>query len=314
MNYKIISIVFLIIIVILTGLLIWFFALNYGSNKLNQTLVKIVGFLAAALVFIFLDVFLVNNEMTSTIKVLLPRSEDTYIFDELFNKLDYIGSDHLKGYDLMSQEMYFLKFDAEKQFTNESARSLDIVEMTFWNWMSNKYALHWQVVNEEFIGFRGIGGCKGNSKAENANDSTKFISYDEMSEILRNNTLELSRVFYGGIHLPEKSILSVLKRDKYERSYLINTKNIETKISIRSVGNGFMEHSRLGDSLIKDLPKGKWHSNNIIVTLETKTKRARIFSPETKKQIAWIKEIQDDFYNDFDWSLIKIDLEKFYLK
>ncbi|MCD4774131.1 MAG: hypothetical protein K8R41_12195 [Bacteroidales bacterium] len=312
MTYKIISIIFLAIIVILIGLLICFFALNYGSNKLNQTLVKIVGFLAAALVFIFLDIFSVNNELTSTIKVLMPRSKYNYIVDNFSDKLTFIGSDHVKGYSLMSRVMLFSKYDSEKQFINENARSLDIVEMTFWQWMSSKYHLHWQVVNEEFIGIQG-GGSTG-SKAENANDSTNFISYDEMSKILKDNILDLHKGFYWGIHLPYNSNLTVIKSDEYERTYLINTKNIETKISIRWVGNSGIEHSKLGDSILKDLPKGEWYSNNIRVKFETKTKRARIFSVETKNQIKWIYEIQDDFYNDFDWSLIKVDLEKAYLK
>lgn len=313
MNYKIISIVFLIIIIILTGLLIWFFALNYGSNKLNQTLVKIVGFLAAALVFIFLDIFSVNNELTSTIKVLIPRSKDVYIVDEFANKLDYIGSNQAKGYHLMNKVMFLSKFDTKKQFKDESTPSTDIVEMTFWMWMSYKYGLHWQVVNEEFIGFRGIGGSTG-TKAENANKFTKFITYAEMSEVLRDNSLELPEGFYCGIHLPNNSTLRVLKSNEYKRSYLINTKNIKTTITIMCVGNSDMKYSKLGDSIIRDLPKGEWHSNNIRVTFETKIKRARIFSPDTKDQIEWIKEIQDDFYNEFDWSLVKIDLEKFYLK
>jgi hypothetical protein len=312
MTYKIISIIFLAIIVILIGLLIWFFTLNYGSNKLNQTLVKIVGFLAAALVFIFLDIFSVNNEFSTSIKVLMPRNKGYYLVDKFTNKLDFVGSDHVKGYSLMDRVIVFSKHNSEKQFNNENALSLDIVEMTFWQWMSSKYHLHWQVVNEEFIGIQG-GGSTG-SKAENASDSTKFISHAEMSEILKDNFLELHEPFYWGIHLPYKSKLIVIKRDEYERTYKINSKNIETLISIRWVGNSGIEYSKLGDAILKELHKGEWYSNNIRVTFETKTKRLRVFSLETKNQIKWINEIQDDFYNDFDWSLIKVDLEKAYLK
>lgn len=312
MTYKVISIIFLAIIVILIGLLIWFFTLNYGSNKLNQTLIKIVGFLAAALVFIFLDIFTVNNELSATIKVLMPRNKNNYLIENFSNKLTFIGSDHAKGYNLMHSVILFSRQNSEKQFNNENGRSLDFVEMTFWQWMSSKYRLHWQVDNEEFIGIQG-GGSTG-SKAENASDSTNFISYDEMSEILKDNILELNKGFYMGIHFPYMSNLTVLKSDEYERAYLINSKNIETKIYIRCVGNSGIEGSKLGYLILKDLPKGDWYSNNIIIKFESKIKRPRIFSIETKNQIKWIHEIQNDFYNDFDWSLIKSDLEKAYFE
>jgi len=311
MTYKIISIILLAFIVILIGSLIWFSAINFGSNKLNQTLMKIIGFLAAALVFFFLDIFSINNEFSTSIKVLMPRNKNQYLVDKLSQKLDYVGSDHVKGYNLMDEVMTFSRHNSEKQFKNESALSIDIVEITFWQWMSSKYRLHWQVVNEEFIGIQG-GGSLG-FKAENASDSTNFISHLDMSELLRDNYLELHKPFYAGIHLPYKSKLIVINRNEHERTYEIISKNIETRINITCSNNSGIEHSRLGDSILKELPKGEWYSNNVRVKFQTKKKRLRIFSEETKSQTKWINEIQDDFYNDFDWSLIKVDLEKAYL-
>jgi hypothetical protein len=310
-THKLISIVILTIIAILIGLLIWFSTLNFGSHKLNQTLVKIVGFLAAALIFVFLDIFNINNEFSSSVKVLMPRKGNNFIVGELNDKLRFNGSDHNKGYELMHRLIIFSKQHSDKQYNNENAIALDIMEITFWQWMSKNYHLHWQVDNEEFIGIQG-GGSTG-SKSKNASETTHFLSHEYMSEILSDNVLELSKGFFWGIHLPYKSQLTVVKRTESERTYIIKTRNLKTKITMRWVGNSGIEHSKLGDEILKDLPNGKWYSNHILVKFESKIDKRRIFSVETKKQSDWIKEMQQNFYNDFDWSLVKIDLEKAYL-
>ena len=309
MSYRL-SFFLIMIIIALFGLLIWFVIINFGSSKINQTLIKIIGFIAAAILIIIFDIYSINYKYSKSIKVLIPINEIGIQIDSFSKKLIYSGSEHNQGLDIMSK-IQIMRVNKNKIQPKEiNIKSLDLLENAFWTWFSNNYHLHWQVDKKNFTGI--AGAVWTIDKSENATKKTCFIEPEDIQEMLNNNYFIISKADIWGIHLPNNSKLITIVRNNYERTYKIVTANLELHIKIFWVGNSGIEFTKLGNKIIEEFQNGNWLSNNFRVEFECKLKRSRIFSNETERQLEWVKEIQNNFYNDFDWSLIKSDLEKAY--
>jgi hypothetical protein len=292
-------------------ILVWFFIRNFGSVKITQNILKVAGFLVAALIFLLLDVYSTQNYYEKNVNILIPRNEQDIEIHEFGKNLIKINSEH-KGYDVMIDVVLFSKKNTDKIFSDKDVKALDLMEVVFWTWLSKKYNLHWQVETKNFTGISG-GGGQGD-KAKNAEKEFTTVKAGELNKMLEDNYFKLPKGQVWHLILPNGSTITSLTRNNYERTYLIKNPNIEFKISIIHPGNSCMANTKLGDNIIKTLPndKGEWYSNHIRVEFSTKVNRFRIFSDITKKQLQWINEIQDDFENDFEWSLIKEDFKEIY--
>lgn len=307
MGYKF-TLFFMFIIFTLIGLLTWFVILNFGSSKINQTLLKIIGFIAAAILIIIFDIYSVNYKYSKSIKILIPTNEVGIQSDSFSKKLIYSGSTHNQGYEIISKIQIMRQ--NKKQPKDISIKSLDLLENAFWTWLSHNYNLHWQVVKKNFEGIAGASWTI--DKSDNAAEKTYFIEPEDIQDLLNDNYFTISKNDFWGIHLPKNSKLITIERDNYTRLYKIITSNLELQIKIFYVGNSGFEFTKLGDKIIEEFQNRNWFSNNFRIEFECKLNRSRIFSNETERQLEWVKEIQNNFYNDFDWSLIKVDLEKAY--
>lgn len=312
MSFKLSLMLLLFLIFLVIGL-IWFVIINFGSIKINHTLTKIIGFILAAIVFIFIDIYSINNKYSSSVKILIPRNENCVTVDQFYRKLMSVGSAHYTGYQIMDKILTFRENKTEDSSVKKDKYVLDLLENTFWMWFSKEYHLHWQVASNEFIGIDG-GKRWAKSIAENAFKKTFVIEPEEMQVILIDNYFRVSKADFWGIHLPTNSHLKALERTKSRRIFEIENNNLLVQISIIYTGNSGIEHSKLGNKILEDYPDQELYANNLLVEFDCNLKRSRIYSIETEKQLEWFKEIQDNFYNDFDWTLIKPDLEKAYLK
>ena len=82
--------------------------------------------------------------------------------------------------------------------------------------------------------------------------------------------------------------------------------------SIGTSGTGF---TKLGEQLAKDLPgkKQDWISDRLFLNMSCDFSSIRKGSPHLKKQREWINVMMDRIENDFDWTIIKPDLQKAYV-
>jgi hypothetical protein len=380
---KIVTISITILVVALSIALIWVIYTNFGGEKTNQTLIKVGGLIAAALILLSYEMFSTNNELSKSVKLFIPRDEYRVSADVFYKKLRYQNPERAKGYEIMSQlfpsyEKYktedrkrisklisarisndpvlkaeeealtkelselrpddptqpnfreelkeyaqrssseHKKFhakvrklisDEDDQFRYSDDSAMDLLELTFWTWLSKKYSLHWQVIYTDNYGISGWGGST-TEQSEHAEKNPKIISLDEAQDILK---FKLLPGHFTKLTLPENTQMKVVERSPSRRVFEIKTKNLTLKVTIRDTGKSPIRGTKLGDAIISKTTNAPQAIEHYRVNFETKLKRKNIFSSETERQKKWVKELQQDFYNDFDWSVIKPDLEKAYL-
>ncbi len=305
-----ISFILIFILVILIVVIFWFLIINWGSSKLNLTILKLIGVILATSIFIIFDVFSTENEFSKNIRVVLLKDKESYYNDYLSSKLFYIGSEHSKGYQKITHMECFAKknYSDKQKFTKNS---LDLLEVSFWSWFADLYHIHWQVNMKSFHGISGFYATSDIIKG--ANKVFEEITYETMSVILEDNSFTMWEGMFLGAKLPKGAKLEVVSRDNYKRDYKIETPNLILSITIFGDCNSSTEFSMLGKHFKSDLPKNNIYSENFVVEISCLLKRSKIFSLQTQEQLKWVRQIQNQFYEDFDWFLIKPDLEKYFL-
>ena len=284
---------------------------NRHDEKIAQIGVKI---LVLAIVTSFtLVIFQIISPLPSeskTVDVLILRNKKIVNIKDFFEKLLKVGSPHKNGYELLHTTSLLSPKNEDIEIDPEVI-SIDLLEMSFWTWLSKRYHLHWDVDIEYF---EGISGGQGNlEKSADAEKNPKELSSDDIAGYLKDSIFLVPKGQLLGVSLPSGSTLNIIARDNHRRAFQIQNKFIDFKIDIHKVGNSGLLVTTLGENIRKTLPSpDSWYSDNFKVKFECRYNRFFRGSLDTKKQREWVNEIMDDFYNDFEWQLVKPDLEKAY--
>jgi hypothetical protein len=314
MNKYLITIV-AIIIAGFVSFIVWYLAINRTSETATQTLLKIIIGLFTISILICFDILSPGKVETKEVKLLMLINKTGEV-DGFVNELQKTGSEHSKGYQEINNVIVFTprkNKDNTKQYKLDSDH-LDIVEMATFFWLSTRNRAHWDVQNKYFEGISGGGGNQ--RKSMGAENKPLKLDDKKLAEILERNIFQADGGYLPWMFLPSGSKMTT-ERTELSRIIKISNKYIdEFKIEITHVGHGGLLWTDLGEN-IKKYKLGKdinesWYTSHFIINLSVKYNRLRKGSPETKKQIAWINSIMEDYYNDFDWRLIKKDLEKYY--
>jgi len=308
MVFSIILIIFSLVIIVFCGWQLW---VNRASENFTQIFLKITTGLLVILLLVLYEVYSPLPAESKEVKVLILRNKnmETANFD-FHKRLLKTGSEHRKVYDALHDvEMLFGR--KESSTIRQNDLSLDLLEMTIWLWLAGKYNLHWRVENKTFEGISGGGGT-----GDIANDAEKnpyAFTGEDLRETLKDNMFIVPEWRIGVIYLPSNSTVNI-ERTSLTRTIKISNRHIdEFKIKITSMGHSGLTYTDLGENIKKTLESpDSWYANNYRVNFEVKYDKWRRGSPETKQQKEWVSEIMADFYNDFEWSLVKPDLEKAY--
>jgi len=284
---------------------------NKHDEKIAQIGVKIL--ILAIVTSFTLVIFQIISPLPSdskTVDVLILRNKKVVNIKDFFEKLLKVGSPHKNGYELLHTTSLFSPKNKGIEIDPEVI-SIDLLEMSLWTWLSKRYALHWDVDIEYF---EGISGGQGNiNPAVDAEKNPTILSSEEIQEYLQDSIFLVSKGQLRKISLPSGSTLNIIERHKYKRIYQIKNKHIDFKIEIYKIGQSGLLFTTLGENIKKTLPSAEsWHSDNLKVKFECRYSKRFRGSLATKKQRKWVNEIMNDFYNDFEWRLVKPDLEKAY--
>lgn len=305
------SIFILIIIIVLLFAIFLLAFINRESEVIMQIIIKVL-FIAiiTAFVLIVLEIDSPIQSDSKTVEVLILRNKEEVNVKDFSEKLLMVGSSHQKGYGLLHNITIFNTKNEEVVIDSDTI-SLDLLEMAFWTWLSKKYHIHWYVNTESFEGISGSGISI--NEAEDAEKNPTELGKDELQEYLKDNMYTINPGTFWGISLPSGSSVNVIKRNKNNRVFQIKNKYIDFKISIYRVGSTGLLYTSLGENIRKTLlSPDEWYVDNFKVSFESNYKKIYRGSLQTKKQKKWVNEIMEDFYNDFDWLLLKSDLEKSY--
>jgi len=300
--------------IILLGLLIGSVCLilvNKHDEKIAQIGVKIL--ILAIVTSFTLVIFQIISPLPSdskTVDVLILRNKKVVNIKDFFEKLLKVGSPHKNGYELLHTTSLFSPKNKGIEIDPEVI-SIDLLEMSLWTWLSKRYALHWDVDIEYF---EGISGGQGNiNQAVDAEVNPTKFSSDDIQEYLQDSIFLVDKGQLWKLSLPSGSSLNIIDRTKCRRSYQIKNKHIDFTIDIHKVGGSGLLVTTLGENIRKTLPSpDSWFSDNFKVKFECRYSKWFRGSLNTKKQKKWVNEIMNDFYNDFEWRLVKPDLEKAY--
>ncbi len=303
--------ILLIALAILLIITISLICINKYDENITQIGIKIlVVSILTAFILIYFEILSPLPVDNKTVNVLILQNGENFGVRDFTSRLLKVGSFHKKGYELLnSVNLFFPKNDKVK--IDPETKSLDLLEMTFWLWLANKYHLHWDVEHEYFEGISGW--LSTTNKSKNYEKKPKEITPEKLQQYLHDNIYSVHKGQLWGIMLPAGTSLNIIERDNYKRTFMITNKHINFKIDIYQMGTSNLEYTTLGKNIKKTLKApDSWCSDNFKVKFECTYNKWFRGSKMTIKQKKWVNQIMNDFYNDFEWKIIKPDLEKAY--
>ena len=292
----------LVLLTIATFYLIW---LNRDSRESIALFIKVAAAILVAVTLLTYELTTPVPKDTAKIKFLILRDKNLLI--DLSRILSYSGSEHLKGYQTLYLLSLFGLNKKEVESIDKDKLFHGLVEASIWKWLADTYHLNWWALDRKI--FQGISGGGGNVEQPRA-DETEKISYDinnQLSEImpgLRVNS-------FHDISLPKGTNVNVKRIGSGYVEITFSNIHMDLSITLYHVGNAGVLGTRLGDELLKKLPKSdEYYSWNYFISIEAKYNPWLKWSPETNRQRKWAKELIELMRNDFDWDLVKKDLEK----
>lgn len=309
------KLIMVIAIVITTLLYIGSICLIY-VNRHEEKIAQIgIVILVLAIVNSFiLVVFQIHSPLPSdskTIDVLILRNNENSNITEISQRLMKVGSSHRTGCEFLSNVHLMFPKNEDAKSDRSDVLGLDVVEMALWSWLSSRYALHWDVNIRQFEAISG--GQRNVDISPDAEQNPSMFSPDQLEALLQDSTYRVDRGQFWEMSLPSGSSVKIIKRSPYTRIFQIKNKHIDFTIKIYTIGGSGLLFTTLGENIRKTLQSpDSWHSDNIKVEFECRYVKWFRGSLSTKKQKKWVNEIMNDFYNDFEWSLVKPDLERAY--
>src|SRR3989338_6050009 len=302
--------------VFLLGLIFYVIWLNRASDQNLSLIFRVYASLALAGGLLLLSMFFPLPEFSTDVHVLFVHNENKELAP-LLTPLIRTGSAHVQGYRSLEEVWAQWEYKQKKENAKSGAISdgdvdefyLDLFEKTFWFWLSERYGIHWMVKRYQFYGISGGGGSI--SSAPNAEKPVCTLRKQDIVKLLSGNSLVLGEGMLGDVKLPAGSEVTV-KRDQFRRTIEICNECLQLKIELMLVGGGPLGGATLAKKIIREWTptSSKCGEKHINVSFHCQYKRWRRWSPSTERQKEWLKEMVSMFRNDFEWPLIRNDLEK----
>lgn len=307
-NYPFISISIFILII---GFILWILFINRGSDKFSLLFLKAILIPSiGGLIIILYDLLTPIPHETKEVPVIIIHNS-TYDLAQLHGQLALNGSTHTKGYWTIDTIIkgWKAKVGNNPKIGNIKDFYLDLAELTFFHWYSQKFPFHWQMKRTWFQGISGGGGAE--TAQPDAVPKPSVIDNSQIRTLLSNNLFIANGIdgFYtGNIFLPPETSYRVIRKEG-SRIFTCENRNISLTISMEYVGGGGIGASNLARLITNKYP-GYDTEGRIRFVFEMKTKPLRKWSPLTEKEKLWVQELISLFDNDFGWGNIQIDLKK----
>ncbi|MCP4550942.1 MAG: hypothetical protein GY834_02630 [Bacteroidetes bacterium] len=296
------------ILLLLIGYLYW---CNFAGESISQSLWKSVGALVIVLVILIVDIVSAQKNKLTSLQTLVFASSNRISVKTVADSLKYINSDFRYGYEIMDDTRVSDKPWAVDEY---GQKSVELVEFSFWAWMGKKFPFHWQVEEQKTIG---VNAFTGNSidPQENAEKNPKRYRHNDIFKRIGSEESKHLRGLHH-VYMPKSAKWSVTNDSNNYRKHTISTKNIDMTISFRHIDSGTVSNSRLAEKLIRFFPEPVWYSKDSWQTLTVqvkigyKTKFPYNFSKDTENQVEWAEKIMREFKEQFDWMVVREDVEK----
>ncbi len=308
----IISIILVLITLGLLSVFSWLLFVNREDDKIIETFVQVLVGLIAAIIIIGFRIYSPLEASNAKIKVLVIRDKSRTYNGELSLHLEKINSDYKKGYSILSSiETFDCDNFNRKKFNNETV-GFDIIEYALWTWLGERYPTHWDLEWNYFNGISGGGGSAQSS--EGADKKTKKYTYAAIREILvENQIMQKEHGRFYEINFPDKTQIEIKERKSNRGIYVISNIYFTLNIKIFKVGQSGLTWTSLGEKLKEEIPvKTDLYTENYIIEFNCTYNKLRRGSPSLIKQKKWIEETINGLSNDFEWTTIKKDLERYY--
>lgn len=303
---------------------LWLVNLFIESEK-NKIVVNV--FLISFFILMYkLLVPLPSDYSKTQIKILNGINNNIMGYIDLDFPLTEINSLHREGYMIFSRIARWYSSENQEEIKKTERGELefcekfsfDLVELSFWNWLYEKNSMHWQENRNFYYGINSGGG--GVQRKINAEKKV----YNYPSNVLRNELkgnvfISTSSIFFiADIKLPYGTKVTIDRSSPFPhpRRIKIQDKYFELQISIYSIGSAEVNDvTFLGKKLKSKIPSlaSCWESNSVVEFSCNYTGIwARLFrwTPSAINRRKWVGEVINKFKYDFDWIIIKPELEK----
>lgn len=305
-----------VVIVVSFGFIVYLVYINRGSEQSYMLIKPVLGGLGIALFFIFSYLFSPLPQLDNTTDILLLTQDKANIVPiENWTVLRF-GPQPSSGYFHIYGENLGFKSNLSKEKAGSVSMGgdsyfLELVEWSTLTWIAQNYPMHWQIERSWFSGISGGGGSI--SAAKDADKETIKIAIDSL---LKNNRFAeeykkrtKSPLF---IYLPKDTKMKYKKLINNFRSFIIENKHIYLELSFSYKGGGSLGATHLAEK-IKEKAGTGW-SHHISVRFKMRPQRIRRWSPLTKKQGEWIRNLSAYYNESFSWYILRDKLEKVLLK
>jgi len=292
----------------------WLLWLNRGSQAAIPTLIKtLLGPMFVGGLLFLTEIFSPLPIEADTTQILVLRNGHQ-LAPLLMGATTLYGPPYRLGYVKLNLALHGWRkqiLEKSKEASNaiDDEFMLSLLELTFWEWLCEKYNLHWFVDRASSHGISSSGGSAWQSL--NAEKHPYTCSPEEIRRHLSRNPLLSQNAALGAVKFPSRSKIFVA-RTNGKRTIRVFTQQMTLIIEMKLVGQERLGGTDLAEKLKAELPDpNSWLADIIHVVFTRRYKPLLRWSPKTLQQKEWASEMVKLFRDDFDWALVRPDLEKF---
>jgi hypothetical protein len=316
----VVSMIISVLVLTILFSVIW---INRDTDRSAGILIRSIGVpLLIALALLASDIFSELPPDNSSVPVVFVHDDD-YNLAPILSTLVVNDSTHSRGYlhltwlldESRSKKVHAL--DKRMSQDEQGEFALDLMEVTFWRWLSSYYPMHWDIKQERFRSLSGsmvAGPHEPDAERQPDCYSLQSIRGDfQANMLLQNKELPLDLMPpFAKICVPSGTEITT-HRDKGLRRIDLNNRHIAFSIQF-ALGI----HGNLADSFLPGKMKSlyetetAWSEESVNVSFRCDYSFLFRWSPMTNKQRRWVENIMKMFQDDFSWELVSEDLEKAY--
>lgn len=296
-----ILLLFVLVPLVIVG---WLILLNWKSSENYELFKPVIGGLLVACFLILTTFFSPIEPIKYKTDIVVLTKNDVILGFPILSK----GfPEPLNGYDKISTLIFELNQNKIKPTPKENHQYvLELIEYASMRWIGDNYPMHWQL-DRSWI--RGLSGGGGQILVKPGAET--YPEEVELRELLKDNMYSAS----PSVSEPRFIFLPHGTKITY-KNHIITLDNNNIQIQIVFGKAQFME--KLGADLGGDLEKDygpNLYAHYFTVEWTINTKRPRRWSPRTKEQIEWAKEIGESYAKAFSFLALEQTLmEKYRIK
>lgn len=308
------------IILLLAGyVLLWLLYLNRSSPKIQEATIVIAGVMIGALFFatkgeslrktIYSVYFVSNKDQVPLFFYNIPVLGQHYLFqDAIFSRYQKRLSDQARK----------ISFD----FPSESKPLVDLQGISILNHLLMFYSNYWYVEKES----KELPGARmGTFRAvEIENVGNDLVKYDKKSlpdslkqnmffdDLIGTRTIALPRntkVYYTSDER-EHPFCEYRFHKRFSFDIRIKVHFSSYMVGLGSVGD-FVGLTDTEDRFIKVKNIRDYGNIVLLITCEAKFNRIRVWNPSVVRYKEWVKNLFDDLYDTFDWSICQSEMRNY---